>query len=182
MEDQAEISKHIKNAAKTTAAMQFDHLYKSSRLQNRIAGITAIFSKPIFTPMFTTFIITWIAFNSIMPLYGYKAIDPAPFHILSFCSTIFAIHVSLIILTTQHRDEEISWQREELSLQLAILNEQKTSKLIQLVDDLRKSQMDGEGIIDDEANAMSSSEDLKQVQESVRKNRDKIFEADKAKV
>ncbi len=85
-------------------------------------------------------------------------------------------------MTTQHKDEELSWQREEFLLQLAILNEQKMSKLIQLVDELRKNQMEGDGTVDREADAMSSSEDLKHIQDSVMKNRERIVKAENTKI
>ncbi len=182
MENQTTFSKHVEEAAKTTAAMQFDHLYKSTRLQNSIARITIIVGKPAFILTITAFILMWMSINIFAPIFGYEPSDPYPFFGLSFWISSLALYVSLIILATQHRDEEISWQREEFSLQLAILNEQKMSKLIQLVDELRKSQVGSSNAIDKEAHAMSSAEDLKKVQESVLKNREKIFDADKSKI
>ncbi len=85
MKNNHDVSRHIINAAETTAGMQFDHLHKLSPLQNKIARMTALFGRPVFTPILTALIVLWMTFNYILPFYNYRAPDPPPFHILSFC-------------------------------------------------------------------------------------------------
>jgi uncharacterized membrane protein len=46
--------------------------------------------------------------------------------------------VAILILTTQRREEQLSSQRGQLVLELAILNDQKSSKIIELLEEFRR--------------------------------------------
>ena len=65
-----------------------------------------------------------------------------------------------MILTTQRRESELTTRREQLTLELSILTEQKAAKLIQLVAQLRQDHPGIANRIDREANEMSASTDL----------------------
>jgi membrane protein len=63
--------------------------------------------------------------------------------------------VGLMILATQRRENELASHHEHLTLELAILSEQKTAKIISLPEELRQDHPDIHDRIDDEAAAMS---------------------------
>ncbi len=44
----------------------------------------------------------------------------------------------MLILTTQRRADELAQHREQLTLELAILSEQKTAKVIELLEEMRR--------------------------------------------
>jgi uncharacterized membrane protein len=55
-------------------------------------------------------------------------VDPPPFVWLQGAVTTGGLYVAILILTTQRREEKLSSQRGQLMLQLAILNDQKSSQ------------------------------------------------------
>ena len=82
-----------------------------------------------------------------------------------------------IILSTQRREDRLTTRREQLTLELAIVIEQKTSKLIELVEKLRLDHPDVANHIDVEAKAMSSSADTQVVLEAIKKAHDSASSA-----
>ena len=51
---------------------------------------------------------------------------------------LLALYVTVLILTTQRRDDQLASYREQLTLELAILGEQKSAKIISLLEELRR--------------------------------------------
>ena len=48
-----------------------------------------------------------------------------------------ALYVTLLILITQRHDDELATRREQLTLELAILNERKAAKIIAMLEESR---------------------------------------------
>lgn len=80
--------------------------------------------------------------------------------------------MTVLILTTQRHADRLAENRAQLTLQLALVNEQKTAKLIGLVEDLRRDHPDIANRIDPEALAMAQSTDPKQVLELINERHD----------
>jgi uncharacterized membrane protein len=72
-------------------------------------------------------------------------IDPPPFVWLQGAITTGALYVALLILTTQRREDQFSTQRGQLMLELAILNDQKSSKTIELLEESSLDDPNGGG-------------------------------------
>ncbi|MFX5660743.1 DUF1003 domain-containing protein, partial [Acinetobacter baumannii] len=69
---------------------------------------------------------------------GFHAVDPSPFPLLATLLAIISLYLVVMILATQRRDEELDRHRERMILELALLNEQKTTKLIQILEESRR--------------------------------------------
>ena len=67
-------------------------------------------------------------------MWGFHA---PPFQMLAALLTLFAVYMTIIILIVQRRDEKLGEHREQLMLQLALLSDQKSAKLIALIEELR---------------------------------------------
>ena len=72
------------------------------------------------------------------------------------------------VLTTQRREDELATRREQLTLQLAILSEQKAAKIISLIEELREDHPGIRDRSDHEATAMSTAADPHSVLEVIR--------------
>lgn len=143
------------DVAETTAKLNAEHKKETSLLQSGVDRLTALLGRPAFTLVLTVMILCWIAANMLATYKGLKAIDPPPFVWLQGVLTAGALYVATLILTTQRREEKLSSQRGQLLLEMVILNDQKSSKIIELLEEAR---IDNPGLtdrVDDEARDMS---------------------------
>jgi uncharacterized membrane protein len=77
-----------------------------------------------------------------------------------------------VVLSTQRRDEELAQLHQQLTLQLALLGEQKTAKLIALVEALRRDHPAIPDRIDAEAQAMAQPANPEAVLDAINARRD----------
>ncbi len=74
----------------------------------------------------------WIVLNvNIIP--GVKAFDPFPFGFLTMVVSLEAIVLSIFVLIAQNRSERIDELRAETDLQINLIAEQETTKLLRMV-------------------------------------------------
>ena len=83
-------------------------------------------------------IITWIGANLAAIWAGLPPVDPPPFQWLQGAATITADFIAALILTTQRREDGLTRHRDQLTLELGILSERKTTKIIELLEELRR--------------------------------------------
>jgi uncharacterized membrane protein len=76
--------------------------------------------------------------------------------------------MTVLILATQRRENELASHHERLTLELAILSEQKAAKIISLLEELRQDHPRDR--VDDEAAAMSEPADPQSVLETFKKH------------
>jgi uncharacterized membrane protein len=76
----------------------------------------------------------WIAFNLTL---GVRAFDPPPFQFLQGALTFIAMLTATVVLAGQSRQTKLAEQRAHLDLQINLLTEQKVTKLIHLIEELR---------------------------------------------
>ncbi|MEO7095962.1 MAG: DUF1003 domain-containing protein, partial [Polyangiales bacterium] len=65
-------------------------------------------------------------------------LDPPPFFWLQGCVALGALLTALMVLTTQNRQSRHVEERAHLDLQVNLAAEQKTAKLIALLEELRR--------------------------------------------
>ena len=80
----------------------------------------------------------WIIFNALAPRLHLPQIDPPPFLWLQGLLALGAFLTTTIVLITQNRQAQFATQRLNLDLQVNLLTEQKTTKLIHLFEELRR--------------------------------------------
>jgi uncharacterized membrane protein len=144
------------DAAEATSQLRAEHRQETSLLQRAVDRLTALVGLPGFVAVLTIAIVLWITSNMLAIFFGFRAADPPPFVWLQGSLTTGALYVATLILTTQRREEKLSSQRGQLLLELAILNDQKSSKMIKLLVELRRDNPLFVDRIDEEARTMSS--------------------------
>ncbi len=158
---------HIEQTVEAIATLHAQHERESTPIQRLVGRATTVLGKPRGVATITGFIVVWVLYNTFAAPYQH-AFDPAPFEWLQAVVSLTALYVTLFILTTQQRDDVIAGYREQLTLELAILGEQKSAKIIELLESMRRDNPLIEDRIDAEAIAMSMPADPQAVLEAIR--------------
>ena len=104
----------------------------------RFQQIAARLGQPAFLRFVLGFIASWVALNLGLPLFHHRAFDPFPFFTLQGMVSLSALMTSLVVLIGQNRESLLEAQRVHIHLQVSMLAEQKITKLIALVEELRR--------------------------------------------
>src|SRR5438270_13953070 len=109
-----------------------------SRQQRTIENITAFLGRPRFLFIILIFVTLWIMVNILLIKFGLPGFDPPPFIWLQGLLTLGALIQATVILITENRQDVTTERRRQLDLQVSLLLDQKMSKLITMVDELRR--------------------------------------------
>ncbi len=96
-------------------------------------------AKPWFLVLVVLGAAAWIAANTRASMLGSAPIDPPPFVWLEAATSLFSLFVVMLVLVAQKHEDELNAQRDNLTLELAILSEHKIAKVIQLLEERRDS-------------------------------------------
>lgn len=110
---------------------------KMSRTQRLLEKISCFIGEPLFLALILLFVVFWIAGNLLMPHLSMLPFDPAPFHFLQGIIGLSALLTASIVLSNQNRLARLEEQRAHLDLKVNLLTEQKTAKMIDLLEELR---------------------------------------------
>ena len=164
------LTQQAEEAASAIAKLHNEHHSRAGPLQRWVERMTGLFAQPVFTPLLTMVVLAWIAVNVFLETAGYAAPDPPPFVYLALLVALAALYLTGMILATQQRAGELATHRDQMTLELAILAEQKTAKLIQLVEKLRFDHPDIADSDDEEAKNMSAPADLHDMLDAIKQN------------
>ena len=102
----------------------------------------------------------WVGLNSLAWMFSaITLIDPPPFTGLTCVTSVLAFYLVILILASERRANLLAERREQLTLELAILGEQKTAKVIQLLEEIRHDAPGLKGRADPEAADMARPAD-----------------------
>jgi len=105
--------------------------------QRLLERFSAAIGRPWFLGSIVLFVAAWILFNVMAPRVGMSKFDPPPFSALQGIVSLAALLTTTIVLIGQNRLAHLERRREQLELQVNILTEQKTTKLVHLLEELR---------------------------------------------
>jgi len=166
------LPKHVEDSIRTMAALHAEHHGSASSIAFLLDTLTVRASRPVFLIGVTLLIMAWIALNLILPFTGRPALDAPPFGWLQTATSVAALVMTCLILTTQRRDDKLSTRRQQLTLELVILSDQKSSKAIELLEALRRDDPAIADRPDSEARDMSMAADPAQVLDAIRDTHD----------
>ena len=130
-----------------------------SRYQRPIETVSSLLGHPAFFYGIVFFVTAWVLLNVFSPLFAVAPFDPAPYFWLQGLVGLGALLTTTIVLITQTRQGKLAEQRAQLDLQVSLLAEQKTAKLIALLEELRRDLPEVTNRHDAEAVAMEQSTD-----------------------
>jgi uncharacterized membrane protein len=161
---------HIEETVHAIGRLHIDHRQGSTGLQRVVERLTRFLSRPAAAGLLALGVAIWIGLNLILEALGAQAFDPPPFDGLQSLTGVGALLMTVFILVTQRREDELSELREQLTLQLAMVSEQKTAKLIELIEELRRDLPNVHDRPDAEAASLSHPSDRDAVLEALREN------------
>ena len=103
-----------------------------------VERVTKAAGRPAFIAVLGLLVLSWIGLNLGLVAAGQRPLDKPPFFWMQGVVTLAALFMSVLILTTQRREDELTGTRDQLTLELAILSEQKSAKIIALLEELRR--------------------------------------------
>jgi uncharacterized membrane protein len=133
-----ELPDHISQNIADIVQLQHRHAGALSTAQRRLERMGRFFSRPRYLVGLFLLIGAWISYNLAAPRWGWIALDGPPFPWLEGALTFIALITATIVLIGQRRQIHLSEQRAHLDLQINLLTEQKVTKIIHLLEELRR--------------------------------------------
>jgi len=112
-------------------------LARTTRAQLWLEKLGRWLAHPAFPIALLLFSALWISLNVTTTRVGIPHFDPPPFPWLVGLLTLTALLTTTIVLIGQGRQSTRAEQRAHLDLQINLLTEQKVTKLIHLIEELR---------------------------------------------
>jgi uncharacterized membrane protein len=108
-----------------------------SGLQLAIERVSQFFGSPAFFIFAVLFIAGWIAVNAWGAHEAWTHVDTPPFFWLQGLVSANALLLTVAVLIRQNRMSQMAEHRAHLDLQINMLTEQKVTKMLQIIDELR---------------------------------------------
>ena len=150
---------HVEDTVQAVARFHAKHEADATLLQRLIERLTRRAGRPAFLILLTGLVVAWIGLNLGLMALGRRPIDEPPFFWLQGAVTTTALYMTVLILTTQRREDKLAGLRDQLTLELSILSEQKSAKIIGLLEELRRDDPNISDRPDEHADALSKPAD-----------------------
>ena len=142
------------------------------RCKSAVDRMTTLLSRPGFIGMVTVIVVGWASLNLLAGALGYRAHRaPALFSGLAGAVSLASLYMVVLILATQRREDQLAQHREQLILELALLSEQKTAKVIELLEEIRRDNPHIHDRVDRQADAMAQPADPQQMLDAIKEIR-----------
>lgn len=106
--------------------------------ERRLERILNVLARPSYPLAVLGFVSVWLVLNTLGKLTRFPPFDPPPFPWLQGLLSLTALLTTTVVLTVQRRQSALAAQHAHLDLQINLLTEQKVSKVIHLLEELRR--------------------------------------------
>ena len=105
--------------------------------QKIVEKVSLFLGSPGYFAVNVSFIVGWIVWNVVAPEFGGEQIDEPPFFWLQGFVSLNAFIISTTVLIRQNRMSKLAERNAHLDLQISLLSDEKTSKIIAMLEELR---------------------------------------------
>jgi uncharacterized membrane protein len=161
------LPRHVEETVRSISLLHVEHHNRATASDRIVDGATSLISRPGFIAVVILIIVAWSGMNLALPVLGIKPFDAPPFPWLMDGVTIAALLIAALIVTTQRRANKLADLREQMTLELGLLTEQKTAKIIALLEELRHDSPQVPDRVDHEAREMATRADPEAVREAM---------------
>ena len=147
---------HIEQTVGAINRLHDRHHRAAGPLQRIVEAVTAAVGTALFAGVLVVVLLAWVVSNLGLAAIGLKPFDPAPFELLQASAEFLALFLAVFILATQRRENVLIELRLQLMLELALLSEQRSAKVIALLEELRIDMPSVPNRSDPEADALAS--------------------------
>ena len=170
---------HVVETVQAIARLTAEHHLTSTRSQRAVDWATSLLGQPAFLGVILIFVVFWVSANILSGRIFHVALDHPPFYWLEDGLTLMALFLAVLILSTQRRADQLETLRSQMTLELSILTEQKTTKLIELLEELRRDSPQVRDRVDAEASEMASRADPHEMLGAIEKTNSAIIASEK---
>jgi uncharacterized membrane protein len=167
---QIDIPPHVAETVHSIALLHAEHHRKSTLAERIVDQLTLFVGRPVFLLALLTAALLWMVANTAILLGGGVPFDPPPFTWMELFLTIIALIIAVMILTSQSRADRFANLREQMTLEATLLTEQKTRKIIELLEELRRDSPGVRDRRDLEAEQMATKTDPHDVLTAIKEN------------
>jgi uncharacterized membrane protein len=159
---------HIEQTVQAIAKLHDAHEQRATRLQRLVDRLTALVARPAFVGVIFLVVVAWIVGNLMLLRLAGWSFDRPAFPWLQGAGELAAILITTLVLMSQRRKDELSELREQLTLELAIMTEQRGAKLIALMEEMRRDNPALMDRVDPQADEMSTAANPETVLEALK--------------
>jgi uncharacterized membrane protein len=162
---------HIQDVVRASNDLHAEHQRSTPRPTRMLKSTTAALGHPAAVIVLLLFTAIWISANRALSQSGGHPFDGSTYPLLDTIYGFLAFAITLLILATQQHENQLSESRAKITLELGILNEQKLSKILEMLDHLRRDMPDVATISDPAIDALSKSPDAQSLLEDIQESR-----------
>lgn len=165
---------HVEDTVQAVARFHSAHEAEAGGVQRAIERLTRRAGSPAFAAVLTLLVVGWIALNLGLLAAGRQPLDEPPFVWMQGAVALTALYMTIFILTTQRREDKLAALRDQLTLELSILGEQKTAKIIGLLEELRRDAPNISDRPDDDADALAMPANPDAVLDALKETQERV--------
>src|SRR5579863_3142503 len=169
-----DVPPHVAETVQAIALLRAEHHRKSTLSERLTDQATSFVGRPRFLLLLLATVMFWSAGNAIVQIAGLTPLDPPPFGWMELVLTVSALVIAVMILTSQRRADRFANLREQMTLEATLLTEQKTRKIIELLEELRRDSPNIRDRLDLEAEQMTAKTDPREIQTAVKEDAQEI--------
>ncbi len=149
------------------------HEEKVTRAQAFVEKMSVFLGSPGYVAANVVFIISWIVLNLAEPILGLEQFDEPPFFWLQGFVSLNAFIISTTVLIRQNRMSALAEHNAHLDLQISLLSEEKISKIIAMLEEIRRDSPHLPDKVDEEADELAQSTDPGTVLEAIERDHER---------
>jgi len=177
--DRPELPEHIEKTVVALAELHAEHHRRAPRIQRIVNRLVRLVSRPRFVAMVTAFVAGWIVLNLVLGRFG-AGFDAPPFPTLQGVVQLAALYITVLILITQRHEDELIERRQQLTLEMVMLSEQKNAKIVELIEEMRRDNPMIKDRVDPDAEALAVPADPHTVLDAIKEKQGEMLAAVKA--
>jgi uncharacterized membrane protein len=170
------VPEHINDTIVAMSKLHAAQKRAAHPVQKKIAQAIAAMGRPAVLLILTVIVTGWIGINLVLLALGHTPPDPPPFAYLEDAASLAALYLATTIVITQRHEDTMATCRDQLTLQLALLADQKSAKIIRLLEELRRNDPDQSSDPDHEAEAMAKPADPEAVMAEIKATHEALAE------
>src|SRR5579863_889869 len=174
--DRPDLPDHIQETVHALAELHAEHHRRAPRIQRVVDRLVRLVSRPRFVAIVTAIVSGWIGLNLVLGRFG-AAFDRPPFPTLQGLAQLVALYITVLILITQRHEDELTERRQQLTLEMVMLSEQKNAKIVELIEEMRRDNPMIKDRVDTRADALSVPADPHIVLDAIKEKQGEMLAA-----
>jgi uncharacterized membrane protein len=151
------VPEHVNDNIQAVHALHQKTARGVHRGQRVIESLTRFLGKPRTLYVLLSSVFVWTAYNHSLSVTGGHPFDSPPYFYLQGLIALYASIMTTIVLITQNRQNKEVERNAHLELQVNLLSEQRTAKIIALLEELRRDLPNVRNRVDPIADALQQA-------------------------